>query len=54
MLQKAGGDVRNLELAALSAATTGTLRPATHPFPLTDAAAAHRALETRGRSARWS
>ncbi|MFG2642383.1 zinc-binding dehydrogenase [Streptomyces sp. NPDC048370] len=48
MLQKAGGDVRNLELAALSAATTGTLRPATHPFPLTDAAAAHRALETRG------
>ncbi|MEU9995720.1 zinc-binding dehydrogenase [Streptomyces sp. NPDC050848] len=48
MLQKAGGDVRNLELAALSAAATGTLRPATHPFPLTDAAAAHRALETRG------
>lgn len=48
MLQKAGGDVRNLELAALDAATTGTLRPAVHRFPLADAAGAHRALETRG------
>ncbi|MFI8964011.1 zinc-binding dehydrogenase [Streptomyces sp. NPDC053493] len=48
MLQKAGGDVRNLELAALAAATDGTLRPAVHPFPLDEAAAAHRALETRG------
>ncbi|MET7757347.1 zinc-binding dehydrogenase [Streptomyces sp. NPDC005389] len=48
MLQKAGGDVRNLELAALAAATTGTLRPAVHRFPLADAAGAHRALETRG------
>ncbi|MFE4308957.1 zinc-binding dehydrogenase [Streptomyces sp. NPDC056517] len=48
MIQKAGGDVRNLELAALDAATTGTLRPAVHRFPLADAAAAHRALETRG------
>ncbi|MFD3997082.1 zinc-binding dehydrogenase [Streptomyces sp. NPDC058583] len=48
MIQKAGGDVRNLELAALSAATTGTLRPALHRFPLPDAAGAHRALETRG------
>ncbi|WP_338494770.1 zinc-binding dehydrogenase [Streptomyces sp. SJL17-4] len=48
MLRKAGGDVRNLELAALDAATTGTLRPAVHRFPLSDAAGAHRALETRG------
>ncbi|MFB7544788.1 zinc-binding dehydrogenase [Streptomyces zaomyceticus] len=48
MIQKAGGDVRNLELAALDAATTGTLRPAVHCFPLADAAGAHRALETRG------
>ncbi|MGW2302144.1 zinc-binding dehydrogenase [Streptomyces sp. NPDC001809] len=48
MLQKAGGDVRTLELAALDAATTGTLRPAVQRFPLADAAAAHRALETRG------
>ncbi|MFD7966736.1 zinc-binding dehydrogenase [Streptomyces zaomyceticus] len=48
MIQKAGGDVRNLELAALDAATTGTLRPAVHRFPLADAAGAHRALETRG------
>ncbi|MFD4317730.1 zinc-binding dehydrogenase [Streptomyces sp. NPDC058548] len=48
MIQKAGGDVRNLELAALAAATTGTLRPAVHRFPLPDAAGAHRALETRG------
>ncbi|MFD9241901.1 zinc-binding dehydrogenase [Streptomyces sp. NPDC059556] len=48
MLQKAGGDVRNLELAALAAATAGTLRPAVHRFPLADAAGAHRALETRG------
>ncbi|WP_405871916.1 zinc-binding dehydrogenase [Streptomyces zaomyceticus] len=50
MIQKAGGDVRNLELAALDAATTGTLRPAVHRFPLADAAGAHRALETRGTS----
>ncbi|MEU7699750.1 zinc-binding dehydrogenase [Streptomyces sp. NPDC039028] len=48
MLRKAGGDVRTLELAALDAAATGTLRPAVHRFPLADAAAAHRALETRG------
>ncbi|MFH9723188.1 zinc-binding dehydrogenase [Streptomyces sp. NPDC017254] len=48
MIQKAGGDIRNLELAALDAATTGTLRPAVHRFPLADAAGAHRALETRG------
>ncbi|MEV7275438.1 zinc-binding dehydrogenase [Streptomyces sp. NPDC093111] len=48
MLQKAGGDIRNLELAALRAATTGTLRPAVHRFPLAEAARAHHALETRG------
>lgn len=48
MLEKAGGDVRTLELAALAAATSGTLRPAVHRFPLAEAAAAHRALETRG------
>ncbi|MFC8271436.1 zinc-binding dehydrogenase [Streptomyces sp. NPDC057271] len=48
MIQKAGGDVRTLELASLAAATAGTLRPAVHRFPLAEAAAAHRALETRG------
>ncbi|MFD4377652.1 zinc-binding dehydrogenase [Streptomyces sp. NPDC058486] len=48
MIQKAGGDVRNLELAALAAASDGTLRPAVHRFPLAEAAKAHRALETRG------
>ncbi|MFD8642243.1 zinc-binding dehydrogenase [Streptomyces zaomyceticus] len=48
MIRKAGGDVRNLELAALDAAATGALRPAVHRFPLADAAGAHRALETRG------
>ncbi|MEU7112317.1 zinc-binding dehydrogenase [Streptomyces sp. NPDC046182] len=48
MLRKAGGDVRNLELASLAAATAGTLRPAIHRFPLAEAASAHRALETRG------
>lgn len=48
MIQKAGGDVRTLELAALAAATDGSLRPAVHRFPLADAAEAHRALENRG------
>ncbi|MFI8371217.1 zinc-binding dehydrogenase [Streptomyces sp. NPDC085466] len=48
MIQKAGGDVRALELAALAAAADGTLRPAVHRFPLAEAAKAHRALETRG------
>ncbi|MFI8522182.1 zinc-binding dehydrogenase [Streptomyces sp. NPDC085481] len=48
MLQKAGGDIRNLELAALAAATEGTLRPTVQRYPLKDAAEAHRALETRG------
>ncbi|AJF66454.1 zinc-binding dehydrogenase [Streptomyces vietnamensis] len=48
MIQKAGGDIRTLELAALDAASTGTLRPAVHRFPLAEAAEAHRALENRG------
>ncbi|MFD0074224.1 zinc-binding dehydrogenase [Streptomyces sp. NPDC127166] len=48
MIQKAGGDLRTLELAALDAAATGTLRPAVHRFPLARAAEAHRALENRG------
>ncbi|QGV79904.1 zinc-binding dehydrogenase [Streptomyces ficellus] len=47
MLRKAGGDVRTLELRALDEAATGRLRPAVQRFPLADAAAAHRALETR-------
>ncbi|MER6476459.1 zinc-binding dehydrogenase [Streptomyces filamentosus] len=48
MIRKAGGDVRTLELAALAAASAGTLRPAVHRFPLAEAAKAHRALENRG------
>ncbi|MEU9864180.1 zinc-binding dehydrogenase [Streptomyces sp. NPDC047971] len=48
MLRKAGGDIRNLELASLAAAAEGSLRPAVHRFPLAEAAAAHHALETRG------
>ncbi|MFF8280184.1 zinc-binding dehydrogenase [Streptomyces lateritius] len=48
MIQKAGGDVRNLELASLAAAIQGHLRPAVHRFPLSEAARAHHALETRG------
>ncbi|MFI8256021.1 zinc-binding dehydrogenase [Streptomyces filamentosus] len=48
MIRKAGGDVRTLELAALAAASAGTLRPAVHRFPLAEAAKSHRALENRG------
>ena len=48
MLQKAGGDIRTLELRALAEAAAGRLRPAVHRFPLARAAQAHRALETRG------
>ncbi|WP_338697860.1 zinc-binding dehydrogenase [Streptomyces sp. Q6] len=51
MMRKAGGGdnpVRTLELAALAQAASGTLIPAVHRFPLAEAAAAHRALETRG------
>ncbi|GGY95563.1 zinc-binding dehydrogenase [Streptomyces poonensis] len=50
MLEKAGGPdpVRTLELRALAEAAAGRLTPAVHRFPLSEAAAAHRALETRG------
>ncbi|MFD9218437.1 zinc-binding dehydrogenase [Streptomyces sp. NPDC060064] len=48
MLQKAGGNVRALEERSLAEAASGRLRPALQRFPLADAAAAHRALETRG------
>ncbi|MFF4039811.1 zinc-binding dehydrogenase [Streptomyces sp. NPDC001816] len=47
MLQKAGG-LRALELRALTEAGRGRLRPAVTRFPLSEAAAAHRALENRG------
>ncbi|MEU6259102.1 zinc-binding dehydrogenase [Streptomyces sp. NPDC047043] len=49
MMQKAGGPnpVRTLELRALAEAAAGRLTPAVQRFPLTEAAAAHRALETR-------
>jgi NADPH2:quinone reductase len=50
MLGKAGGPdpVRTLELRALAEAAAGRLTPAVQRFPLAQAAAAHRALETRG------
>ncbi|MFD0315811.1 zinc-binding dehydrogenase [Streptomyces flavalbus] len=50
MLAKAGGDnpVRTLELRALAEAAAGRLVPAVRRFPLAEAAAAHRALESRG------
>jgi NADPH2:quinone reductase len=49
MLQKAGPNpVRTLELRALAEAAAGRLTPAVQRFPLAEAAAAHRALETRG------
>ncbi|MEV5982039.1 zinc-binding dehydrogenase [Streptomyces sp. NPDC052114] len=50
MMAKAGGDnpVRTLELAALAEAATGHFTPAVQRYPLAEAAAAHRALETRG------
>lgn len=50
MMERAGGanPVRTLELRALAEATEGRLTPAVHRFPLAEAAAAHRALETRG------
>ncbi|MBT2398451.1 zinc-binding dehydrogenase [Streptomyces sp. ISL-100] len=50
MLGKAGGDnpVRTLENRALAEAVAGRLVPAVQRFPLAEAAAAHRALETRG------
>ncbi|WAZ22525.1 zinc-binding dehydrogenase [Streptomyces cinnabarinus] len=50
MLGKAGGPnpVRTLELRALMEAAEGRMVPAVTRFPLAEAAAAHRALETRG------
>ncbi|MFJ4816270.1 zinc-binding dehydrogenase [Streptomyces sp. NPDC088801] len=50
MLRKAGGPdpLRTLELRALAEAASGRLTPAVQRFPLSAAAAAHRALETRG------
>ncbi|MGW3120707.1 zinc-binding dehydrogenase [Streptomyces sp. NPDC001107] len=49
MMQKAGGPnpVQTLERRALAEAAAGRLTPAVQRFPLADAAAAHRALETR-------
>ncbi|MFD4502126.1 zinc-binding dehydrogenase [Streptomyces sp. NPDC058457] len=49
MLRRTGGPdpLRTLELRALAEAAHGRLRPALTRFPLTEAAAAHRALETR-------
>ncbi|MFH8609155.1 zinc-binding dehydrogenase [Streptomyces sp. NPDC018029] len=49
MMRKAGGDnpVRTLELAALTAASLGHFTPAVQRYPLAEAAAAHRALESR-------
>ncbi|MFD6435777.1 zinc-binding dehydrogenase [Streptomyces venezuelae] len=49
MMRKAGGDnpIRTLELAALAAASLGHFTPAVQRFPLAEAAAAHRALESR-------
>ncbi|WP_322871790.1 alcohol dehydrogenase catalytic domain-containing protein [Streptomyces goshikiensis] len=50
MLRRAGGDdpLRLLETRALAEAAAGRLRPALQRYPLSEAAAAHRALETRG------
>ncbi|WP_030569175.1 zinc-binding dehydrogenase [Streptomyces aureocirculatus] len=52
MLAKAGGEnpIRVLELAALRAYAGGYFTPTVQRFPLAEAAAAHRALETRGTS----
>ncbi|MFF2526534.1 zinc-binding dehydrogenase [Streptomyces liangshanensis] len=47
MLSRAGGDVRVLEERAMAEAAAARLRPAVQRFPLAEAAAAHRALETR-------
>lgn len=50
MMRRAGGPnpVQTLELRALAEAAEGRLTPAVQRFPLAEAAAAHRALETRG------
>ncbi|WP_328905050.1 zinc-binding dehydrogenase [Streptomyces sp. NBC_00234] len=47
MMQRAGG-LRALEDRALAEAASGRLRPAVQRYPLAEAAAAHRALESRG------
>ncbi|MEU9095068.1 zinc-binding dehydrogenase [Streptomyces sp. NPDC048428] len=47
MIQRGGG-LRALETRALAEAAAGRLRPAVQRYPLAEAAAAHRALETRG------
>ncbi|MFE3903008.1 zinc-binding dehydrogenase [Streptomyces sp. NPDC059153] len=47
MMARAGG-LRALETRSLSEAASGRLRPTVQRFPLAEAAAAHRALETRG------
>jgi len=49
MLARAGGDnpLRTLETAALAEAAAGRLVPAVQRFPLAEATAAHRALESR-------
>ncbi|MFE6041618.1 zinc-binding dehydrogenase [Streptomyces sp. NPDC056452] len=47
MIQKDGG-MRVLETLALAEAAAGRLRPTVQRYPLAEAAAAHRALETRG------
>ncbi|MFI5985366.1 zinc-binding dehydrogenase [Streptomyces sp. NPDC051555] len=49
MLRRAGGPdpIRTLEARALAEAAAGRLRPALQRYPLAEAAAAHRALETR-------
>ncbi|GAA0626887.1 zinc-binding dehydrogenase [Streptomyces crystallinus] len=50
MLSRAPGPdpLRTLETRALAEAAAGRLRPSVQRFPLAEAAAAHRALETRG------
>ncbi|MFK0295997.1 zinc-binding dehydrogenase [Streptomyces sp. NPDC090442] len=50
MLARVGGinPLRTLETAALAEAAAGRLLPTVHRFPLAEAAAAHRALESRG------
>ncbi|WP_406094188.1 zinc-binding dehydrogenase [Streptomyces sp. NBC_01013] len=47
MLRRGGG-LRALETRALAEAAAGRLRPAIQRYPLAEAAAAHRDLETRG------
>lgn len=47
MIEKGGG-MRALETRSLAEAAAGRLRPAVQLFPLAEAAAAHRALESRG------